>query len=104
METASSFRIATDEQENLYISAMSNSPRNQIITDDAIFKWPIDDKGNFVVKFINEKNLSVDEMEFTDLKLFPNPALNSITLKGESPFLTNTKFIIYDQIGRASCR
>src|SRR5690625_3767939 len=100
METASSFRIATDEQENLYISAMSNSPRNQIITDSGNFKWPIDDKGNFGVKFINEKNLSVDEMVFTDLKLFPNPALNSITLKGESPFLTNTKFIIYDLQGR----
>lgn len=94
------FGIATDNQDNLYISAMSDSPSNQIITDDALFKYPIDDRGHFVVKFINEKNLSVDEPKFSDLKLFPNPAKESITIQSDVIFSKKVKFIIYDILGR----
>jgi|SRR5690625_2023580 len=94
-------KISLDNKDNLYFSTVSGiSSPNSITTEGALFPLPINDKGGFTVKFINEKNLSVDKSEFSGLKLYPNPASNSITLKSEKPFAQDTKFSIYDLQGR----
>lgn len=93
-------KIGLDSNDNLYIAATSASDPSSIVSENALFQWPIDDKGSFTVKFIHENNLSVDEPEFADLKLYPNPATESIIIKSEVVFRREVKFIIYDILGR----
>lgn len=94
-------KIGLDYKENLYLSTYSGTASSEsIITENALFSLPIDDSGGFTAKFIHENNLSVDKPEISNLKLYPNPAFNSITLKDETPFSSNTKFSIYDLQGR----
>lgn len=94
-------KISLDTKDNLYLSTDSGtSSSNSIITENALFPLPIDDKGGFTVKFIHENNLSVDQPEVAHLKLYPNPASQSITLETKKVFPKETELSIYDLLGR----
>ncbi len=93
-------KIWLDTNDNLYIAASSNSDPSAIVSENALFKWPINEDKSFTVKFIHEKNLAIKDVKISDVKLYPNPTTQSITLKTEKLFPKETKFSIYDLLGQ----
>src|SRR5690625_2090779 len=82
--------MVIDQDDNRYISGITNSPSEEVISENALFSIPIYGVVNgfelFAVKFLHQKNLSIEKQTEREVMLYPNPTRNKITLQGKTPF------------------
>lgn len=102
------YRFSKDQEDNLYISGITNSPPEEVISENALFPTPFEvetidtDTGHylFIVKFKHQKNLSTKKVTEKKFLLYPNPTRNKITLQGKTPFSEKARLVVYDLLGR----
>jgi|GEM_PF-1801497 len=102
------YNIAKDQEDNLYIKGTTNSPSEEVISENALFPTPFEvktidtDTGHylFIVKFKHQKNLSTKKVTEKKFLLYPNPTRNKITLQGQTPFSEKARLEVYDLRGR----